>query len=150
MMLIGRIFRDGPGWSAHCDAVGVYTQGPTRRVAVANLAEAIEMQASRDGMKVTVTDLGNESVFVSANEPGLLAAEVLKNQREIRGLSLADVAKKLGASSVNAYAAYEQGKREPSLSKYRELLAVVAPEMALTVAPRASVPTPKRKAKTAR
>ncbi len=58
-------------------------------------------------------------------------------------LSLADVAKKMGASSLNAYAAYEQGKREPSLSKLRELLAAVAPEMVLTVGPRT---TAKRKA----
>ena len=135
MMLIGRIFRDGPGWSAHCDAVGVYTQGPSRREAFANLAEAIEMTADRKEMKVAVTKLHGDSVLVSANRPALLAAQVLRHQREIHGLTLADVAKKLGASSVNSYAAYEQGRREPSLSKYRELLAIVAPEMELTVTP---------------
>lgn len=140
MMLIGRIFRDGPGWSAHCDAVGVYTQGPSQREASANLAEAIEMTADRKQMKITVTKLQGDSVFVSANHPALLAAQVLRHQRELHGLTLADVAKKLGASSVNSYAAYEHGRREPSLSKYRELLAVVAPEMELTVTPVRGVP----------
>lgn len=72
---------------------------------------------------------------ISANQPAVLATLLLRYQREVHKLTLADVAKKLGASSVNACAAYEQGKREPSLSKFIELLAVVAPEMALTVGP---------------
>jgi DNA-binding XRE family transcriptional regulator len=88
-----------------------------------------------------ITELGRGSdgsiqVLVDANEPALLAAQVLKYQREVHGLSLADVAKLLGASSRNAYASYEQGRTEPTLSKYRELLHAVAPEMALIVGPR--------------
>jgi len=61
-------------------------------------------------------------------------------------ISLADVAKKLGASSRSSYASYEQGRTEPSLSKYIELLAAVAPERALTVGPRSAT----KKAKSAR
>ena len=85
------------------------------------------------------------AVHVAGSEPGLLAAEVLKYQREVHGLTLAEVAKKLGSSSANAYAAYEQGKREPSLSKYVELLRPVAPEAELVVGTRAG--EPKRKAR---
>jgi transcriptional regulator with XRE-family HTH domain len=79
---------------------------------------------------------GDGAVLITANDPAALAARVLKYQREVHQLTLADVAKKLGASSLNSYAAYEQGKREPSLSKMAELLSVVAPEMALTIGPR--------------
>jgi len=70
-------------------------------------------------------------------------------------LSLADVAKMLGSSSRNAYASYEQGRTEPTLGKFRELLMAVAPDMALTVGPRLAprpvrprgvAPTTKRKA----
>lgn len=138
MVLIGRIFREGPGWAAHCEAIGAFTQGPTRKEATANLAEVVEMKIDRPGFKASVSELAGEDVFVDANEPGLLAAEVLKYQREIHNLSLADVAKKLGAKSLNAYAAYEQGTREPSLGKFRELLGAIAPEMALYVGPRTS------------
>jgi transcriptional regulator with XRE-family HTH domain len=46
-------------------------------------------------------------------------------------MSLADVAKLLGAASRNAYASDEQGTREPTLGKFRELLGAVAPEMTL-------------------
>lgn len=141
-MLTGQIFREGPGWSAHCVILGAFTQGKSRKEATANLAEAIELKVGERDFKVTIKEIrgGGSSdehvVFVEASDPGLLAAEVLKYQREVHQLSLADVAKKLGAASVNAYAAYEQGKREPSLSKFLQLLHAVAPEVALVVGPR--------------
>jgi hypothetical protein len=50
----------------------LYTQGPSRREATANLAEAIELTADRKGMKVTVTKIGGDSVLVSANHPACL------------------------------------------------------------------------------
>lgn len=138
-MLTGKIFREGNGWSAHCSIVGIYTQGPSFKEAIANLVEVIELKVAAPGFHATVTETSRSpdahSVLIQSTSPGLLAAEVLKYQREVHKLSLSDVAKKLGAASVNAYAAYEQGKREPSLSKFLELLAVVAPEMAMTVGP---------------
>ena len=148
MMLTGRIFRESTGWSAHCDIVGIYTQGRSLKEATANLAEAIELRSGRDGLEIAVSDLGvaaddSHAVFIDSTEPAVLAAAVLRYQREKNHLSLSDVAKRLGASSLNAYAAYEQGSRKPSLGKFRELLAVVAPDLVLSVGP-------KRKAKTAR
>ncbi len=141
MMLRGRVFKESTGWSAHCEIIGVYTQGPSRKIATANLAEAVEMKAQRRGFQVTVTDLGSEArdvhtLLIDSSEPSVLAAEVLRFQRELHKLSLADVARMMGVSSRNAYASYEQGRREPSLRKFRELLAAVAPEMVVTIGPR--------------
>lgn len=149
LMLIGRVFRDGPGWSAHCDAIGVYTQGSSRKEAIANLIEVVELKVDRKDFAARVTDVGAESVYIDSADIAPLAAEVLKYQRAIHGLSLADVARKLGAASRNTYAAYEQGGREPTLSKYLQLLGAVAPEMGLMVAP-TSGSTPKRRPKTRR
>jgi predicted transcriptional regulator len=104
------------------------------------LAEVIDLMVERPGFKVTVTELDDNNgvitVLVDATEPSRLAAQVLKYQREVHGLSLADVAKLLGSSSRNAYASYEQGRTEPTLGKLQELLMAVAPDMALTVGPR--------------
>lgn len=142
MMLIGRVAKEvGPWWSAECEIVGAFTQGRSRKDACAMLADCIETKVNRAGFKVTVTELaadgnGGYSVFIDAEPLTLLTAEVLKYQREKHRLSLADVAKKLGASSRNAYASYEKGRTEPSISKFRQLLAVVAPDMAMIVAPR--------------
>lgn len=141
-------------WSADVAAIGAFTQGTSRKDAASMLAEVIELMVGRSGFKVTVTEIGEDNggiaVLVDATEPSRLAAQVLKYQREVHGLSLADVAKMLGSSSRNAYASYEQGRTEPTLGKFRELLMAVAPDMALIVGPRigprAVGPTKKRKA----
>ena len=141
MMLFGRIAKEsGPWWSAECEIIGAFTQGKSRRDAMAMLADCIDTKVNCAGFKTIVTAAGPPNgdafaVFVDTNEPALLAAEVLKYQREKHKLSLADVAKAMGTKSRNVYASYEQGKREPSLSKFRELLRIVAPEMVLTVGP---------------
>jgi predicted RNase H-like HicB family nuclease/DNA-binding XRE family transcriptional regulator len=141
MMLIGRITKEnGSRWSAEVDAIGAFTQGASRMDAASMLAEVIEMMVERPGFKVTVTEIGEDNgsiaVLVDATEPARLAAQVLKYQREVHGWSLADVAKLLGTSSRNAYASYEQGRTEPTLGKFREVLMSVAPDLALTVGPR--------------
>jgi DNA-binding XRE family transcriptional regulator len=150
MMLVGRIAKEeGPWWSAEVAAIGAFTQGRSRKDAAAMLADLIETMVDRPGFKVTVSFLGdNGGVVVEANEPARLAAQVLKYQREVHRLSLADVAKLLGATSRNAYARYEQGQVVPSIDKLYELLRVVAPEMALVLAERK--PTKRAKSTTSR
>ena len=69
---------------------------------------------------------------------------------EAHHLSLADVAKRIGASSRNAYARYEHGTAMPKQDTVQEILKAVAPELALTVGPRkgpaaAPLRTPKTK-----
>jgi DNA-binding XRE family transcriptional regulator len=156
MMLVGRIAKEeGPFWSAEVEAIGAFTQGRSRKEAFAMLGDLIETMVHRSGFSATVheagkADDGSISVLVDANEPALLAAQVLKYQREVHGLSLADVAKALGASSRNAYASYEQGRTEPTLSKYRELLHAVAPEMALIVETRTAITAKPKSTRTKR
>ncbi|MCP4681953.1 MAG: helix-turn-helix domain-containing protein [Desulfobacterales bacterium] len=53
---------------------------------------------------------------------------LLQRKREISGLSLAQVANRLGASSRNTYARYEQGRSVPSVEKLNELLHAVCPK----------------------
>ena len=138
MMLVGRIAKEeGTWWSAEVPAIGAFTQGRSRKDAAVMLADLIETMVERPGFKVTVSFLGEQGrVVVEANEPGRLAAHVLKYQREVHRLSLADVAKLLGATSRNAYARYEQGRAVPSLDKLYELLRVVAPDMTLVLSER--------------
>lgn len=152
MMLIGRLSKEtGTWWAAEAPVAGVYTQGRSRRNAVAMLADAFESLINRPGFKVTVIDEGNgDQVLIEANEPAALAAYVLKYQREVHGLSLAQVAKTLGASSRNAYARYEQGSSVPTLDKLSELLRAVAPEVTLMIGTRKPpIAAPRRRAKPA-
>lgn len=150
-MIIGRVAKqEGAFWSADAEAIGVFTHGDSKTEAFEILAELIESIVERPRFEVTILDYpagGDGAVLITANEPAFLAALVLKHQREVHQLTLADVAKRLGASSLNSYAAYEQGKREPSLSKMSELLAAVAPELALTIGPRTAAVAARRSKK---
>ncbi len=151
-MLIGTIEKQGRWCVAICDLIGAFTQGRTRKEAIENLAEVVELRVDRRGFEVAVTELETRrrnviSVLVEPSDPALLAAAVLRYQRTRRGLSLAEVARALGAASRNAYASYEQGRREPTLGKLSELLKAVAPEIALTLEPRVARTT-KRKPRT--
>ena len=143
IMLIGRIAKASRTfWYAECDVVGAYTQGRSRKDALAMLADCIMAKVDRRGFRVTVTEIGRShaggyAVIVESSKPSLLAAEVLKYQRERHRMSLADVAKKLSRSERKTYASYEQGHREPTVQKFCELLAIVAPELVVTLGPRA-------------
>ena len=153
-MLVGTVTKqEGISWSAHCDIAGVFTQGKSKVDAMRALADAFEDVINRPGFKATVTALDRNEVRVEASDPALLLAVVLRYQREAHHLSLADVAKRIGASSRNAYARYEHGTAMPKLDTVQALLQAVAPELALTVGPRkgprAAPPRAKRRSRSA-
>ena len=58
---------------------------------------------------------------------------LLRRQRECHGLTLSEVAERLGQSSRNAYARYEQGKAMPSVEKLEQLLTAIAPKQKLVL-----------------
>lgn len=139
MIITGIIKKqEGQWWSAEAEAIGAFTQGRSRRGAAMMLKDLVETMIDQVGFRATVKDVGVSasgvvSVFVESNDPAALAARVLKYQREVHGLTLADISKVLGVSSRNAFARYEQGKTEPTIGKYNQLLAAVAPEMSLVL-----------------
>jgi len=139
MMLLGTITKRKKAWIASCDAIGAITQAGTLESAIASLADAIEIIVDKKGFSVSLADVGGErgarTVMIDSTEPAMLCAAVLRHQRSRSKLSLAEVAERLGKSR-NIYATYERGEREPSLRQFRELLAAVAPDMALIVGPR--------------
>lgn len=141
-MLTGKL-RIGRGaehglWSAECEMLGAFTQGNGRDDACDMLRALVDLQVDRKGFRALVTEIGEEPdgsirVLVDANDLVALAAGVLRYQRQVHGLTIAQVARKLGSSNHNAYAAYERAEREPSMSKYRELLHAIAPELLFTI-----------------
>ncbi|HFE66762.1 MAG TPA: XRE family transcriptional regulator [Chloroflexi bacterium] len=63
------------------------------------------------------------NIYVNrATNPKPLTSLLLQRKREPGGLSLAPAAERLGASSRNACARYEQGRAAPSIEKLGELL----------------------------
>ena len=152
LMLITGIIKkeEGPWWSATADAIGAFTQGRSVKGAESMLKELVETMIDQPGFRAEVVTAGTSargviSVFVDSNDPAALAARVLRYQREVNGLSLAEVSAVLGMSSRNAYARYEQGKTEPTIGKYSQLLEAVSPGMSLVIGGRRPVKAAPRK-----
>jgi transcriptional regulator with XRE-family HTH domain len=65
---------------------------------------------------------------VGSNDDAVLLAFMLQRLRQREGLSVREVARRLGARSPNAYAQYETGRVAPSIDTLSRLLAALNPE----------------------
>ena len=127
MRLSGRISKDGKFWLAEVPLLDAMTQGHSEREALRMISDLVETMADRKGLKIAVF-LGPRGVFeIDSEDAATLVAVMLRRQREKHGVSLAEVARRLGARSKTAYARYEQGRSVPTVAKLFELLAAVAP-----------------------
>ena len=147
MMLQGRVFRDGPGWAAFCDALGAFTQGRTRKEAFSMLAELVDLKVGQKGFHAQVDDLGREDVLITGSNPAQLFGGFLRYQRERQDLSIAEAAERIGASSKSIYARMERGEHSPRLDTMQAAIAAIAPGLALTVGSRLGARSAKSPAK---
>ena len=81
----------------------------------------------RKGFTVEIQPTGRERFEISTIDARRLINLMLQRQRHKSGLSLAQVAERLGVKSRNAYARYEQGVSVPTVEKLDEPLRAVAP-----------------------
>lgn len=114
--------------------LGVFTQGKSKANAYAMPAEALEIVIDKPEFKATVHP-GKGSYFeISGNDTPALVALLLRHRRSNAGLRLAEVSRRLGAASRNAYARYEQGLTVPTIDKLVELLEATDPKHDLVLA----------------
>ncbi len=128
MRFSGRIYKDGKFWLAEIPILDAMTQGHTRKEALEMAADMVETMANKEGFRVEVfLGSGGEFEVGSTNTKPLISL-LLQRKRELSGLSLSQAAERLGASSRNAFARYEQGRSVPTVEKLNELLHAVCPE----------------------
>ena len=126
MLFKGKIWKDGRQWLVEVPLLDVMTQGRTKKEALEMIKDAIEELVNRKRFSVRVYP-GKHGDFEIGSDSPLIVALLLKRQREMRGLSLAEMVKRLGQKSKTAYARYEQGKSNPTTAKLMELLKAVDP-----------------------
>ena len=73
----------------------------------------------------TATHDGSRMLVQSRDAAGLVAL-VLRQKRRQAGLTLKEMARRLGSRSPNAYARYEQGRATPTVQKLSQLFSAVA------------------------
>jgi DNA-binding XRE family transcriptional regulator len=128
MRLSGRVFKVGKSWAIEVPILGVVTQGHTKKEAYEMIADAIESLVNKKGFKVEVYPGKGDYFELGSPDLSTLAAFLLRRQRMKRGLTLMEVANRLGAKSHNTYARYEQGKSIPTIEKFNKLLSALSPD----------------------
>jgi phage terminase large subunit-like protein len=123
MILEGRIAKSGRWWAVEVPSVGLFTQGRSRKQAEAMTADALEALAGRP-IGASARSEGDR-IFVEAEDTAGLVALVLRSRRASSHLTLAEVARRIGVKSPNAYARYEQGRSVPTVSMLDKLLRAV-------------------------
>jgi DNA-binding XRE family transcriptional regulator len=130
MNLEGRIWKSETSryWLVEVQDLDVLTEGFSRRDAAEMLRDAIESLVNRDGFRVRVTVSRDGRCKVGSNDDAVLLAFMLQRLRQREGLSVREVARRLGAKSPNAYAQYETGRVAPSIDTLSRLLAALNPD----------------------
>ena len=128
MRFSGRVFKSGKYWAVEVPILDVVTQGETKIEAYEMIADAIEILVNKNGFEIDVFPGKGDYFEISSSDVPALTAFLLKRQRSKQGLTLSDVAQRLGAKSLNAYARYEQGRSVPTVEKFSQLLAALSPE----------------------
>jgi DNA-binding XRE family transcriptional regulator len=127
MRLSGRIWKDGKFWLSEVPMLDAMTQGRSETEALRMMADLVETMADKKGLRVHVFPGVRGTFEIGSEDAAALVAVMLRRQREKHGVSLAQVARRLGSRSKTAYARYEQGRSVPTVEKLFELLAAVAP-----------------------
>lgn len=115
-------------WGVDIPEIGIFTQGRTKKEACKMAKEAIELVVDLEEFEVTIEPAQNNILFILPNKIGPILAMILRQKRIDNGLSVRDVARRLGQSSPNSYGRYENGKSIPTIEKFEELLAAIDPD----------------------
>ena len=133
MRFAGRVFKVGEHWAVEVPLLDIVTQGRTKKDALEMIADAVEALVNNPGFRLDVFPGTGEYFEVGSGDQATLTALLLRRVRQRAGLSLAEVAQRMGATSVNAYARYEQGRSTPTIHKLTQLFNAVAPHRDLVL-----------------
>lgn len=124
MVIEGRYWKSDHWWIAELPVLDAGTQARTKDELRQMVGDLIESFLDKS-VKARVDLDSNDTFTVETSNDDDLFCLILQRQRTKNHLSQKDVAEILGYSSVNAYSAYEQGQRRPSLEKAAKLLGAV-------------------------
>lgn len=103
--------------------LGLWTQGKDLDEGLFMAEDGLKMLYPEISFSLQWTDKAKGIFFVSSTHKEIVAI-ILKEARLSSGLSLLEAAKKLGFSNQNSIYAYERGEREPSVTKFQEMLSI--------------------------
>lgn len=133
MRFSGQICKDGKFWLAEIPILDLMTQGRTEKEVYEMTADMLESMVDKEGFRIEVFRGSDNRFEVGSSETGHTISLLLQRKREIGGLSLSQAASRLGTSSSDTYARYEQGRSVPTVEKLSELLHAVCPKADIVI-----------------
>ena len=133
MRFSGKIYKYGKYWLAEIPILDLMTQGRTKREAYEMVADMLDTMVNQKDFEITVFKGKKDTFEVGSSDAKYFVRLLLQRKRELSGLSLSQVASRLGMSSRNTYARYEQGKSVPSVEKLNDLLHAVCPDTDIVI-----------------
>ena len=118
---------------AEIPILDLMTQGRTKREAYEMVTDMMDTMVNQKDFEITVFKGKKDTFEVGSSDAKYFVRLLLQRKRELSGLSLSQVASRLGMSSRNTYARYEQGKSVPSVEKLNDLLRAVCPETDIVI-----------------
>ncbi|MCB9029974.1 MAG: helix-turn-helix transcriptional regulator [Deltaproteobacteria bacterium] len=129
MFLEGKVFKDGKFWLAEIPALDLISQGRSIHESEEMIQDAVLELINDPKFVLHLVKKSKQSFLIGCSQEDKLIALMLKRLRVKYGLTLLEVAKRLGSSSANSFARYEQGKAKPTISKLMELLQAIDPKI---------------------
>jgi len=133
MRFSGQIHKDGKFWLAEIPILDLMTQGRTKKEAYEMIVDMLESLINKEEFRATLFKGKDNKFEIGSLESKHMISLLLQRKREISGLSLSEVANRLGASSHNPYDTYEKGNSAPSIDELNELLHAVCPETDIVI-----------------
>jgi DNA-binding XRE family transcriptional regulator/predicted RNase H-like HicB family nuclease len=133
MRFSGKIYKDGKFWLAEIPILDLMTQGHTKKEAFEMVADMLESLVNKKDFKVKIFIKSKNSFEVGSLQSKYLISLLLQRKRENSGLTISQVAKRLGVSSRSKYARYEQGKSVPTVEKFNELIHALCPNINIVI-----------------
>lgn len=121
MLLEITVRKNDQWWLSEIVELGLMSQGKSRKEALEMILDAVQELYGKTALNLKVITKA-EKYFLHSDADSKLIAFILKRLRLRSGLTLQEVAKKLGSNSPNTYARYEQGKANPTLNQLKKLL----------------------------
>lgn len=126
MVVEGLVEKDGKFWIAEIPFIDVMTQGKTKKEAYLMAADAVKELLELNYTEVIVYQGDSGKLYLQIENDDKLLPFVLKRQRELKNLSLREVAKMAGDVSHQPYYKYETGKRALSYKVFQKYLKAIS------------------------
>ena len=133
MRFSGTVYKEGSHWLAEVPVFEAMTQGRSRLEALRMIEDWFVTMVGRSEFSARVHPKSEREFEIDGSDLGSMISLLLLRQRSRSGLSLAEVSKRLGAKSRNAYARYERGDSSPTVEKLDELLRAVSADHDLLI-----------------